>query len=113
MEQIESDWVHCAELNMAMTTNTGAGGGIRRWTLALWLAWWASTTGTTSDDSTMPQPTPPYTMPSISPLWRGYQLPSLAIFPGLAIAMSVLGFNLLGDGLRDLLDPRLKVLRVG
>ena len=43
-----------------------------------WLAWWASTTGTTSADSTMPQPTPPYTMPSISPLWRGYQLPSLA-----------------------------------
>jgi peptide/nickel transport system permease protein len=33
--------------------------------------------------------------------------PWLAIFPGLAIAMAVLGFNLLGDGLRDLLDPRL------
>jgi peptide/nickel transport system permease protein len=32
--------------------------------------------------------------------------PGLAIFPGLAIAFSVLGFNLLGDGLRDLLDPR-------
>lgn len=29
-----------------------------------------------------------------------------AIFPGLAIMMAVLGFNLLGDGLRDLLDPR-------
>ncbi len=42
MEQIESDRVHCAELNMATTTNTGAGGGIRRWTLVLWLAWWAS-----------------------------------------------------------------------
>ena len=31
----------------------------------------------------------------------------LAIFPGLAIAWAVLGFNLVGDGLRDLLDPRL------
>ena len=34
--------------------------------------------------------------------------PELAIFPGLAIFMTVLGFNLLGDGLRDVLDPRLK-----
>ena len=32
--------------------------------------------------------------------------PHLAIFPGLAIMLAVLGFNLLGDGLRDLLDPR-------
>jgi len=31
----------------------------------------------------------------------------LAIFPGCAIALAVLGFNLLGDGLRDLLDPKL------
>ena len=29
-------------------------------------------------------------------------------FPGLAIAFAVLGFNLLGDGIRDILDPRLK-----
>jgi ABC-type dipeptide/oligopeptide/nickel transport system permease subunit len=34
--------------------------------------------------------------------------PWLAIFPGLAIMFAVLGFNLLGDGLRDLLDPRLR-----
>lgn len=34
--------------------------------------------------------------------------PTLAIFPGLAIALAVLAFNLLGDGLRDLLDPRLR-----
>lgn len=34
--------------------------------------------------------------------------PTLAIFSGLAIAVSVLGFNLLGDGIRDLLDPRLR-----
>jgi peptide/nickel transport system permease protein len=35
--------------------------------------------------------------------------PQLMIFPGLAISLVVLGFNLLGDGMRDLLDPRLKV----
>jgi peptide/nickel transport system permease protein len=34
--------------------------------------------------------------------------PWLAILPGLAIALAVLGLNLLGDGLRDLLDPRLR-----
>jgi peptide/nickel transport system permease protein len=33
--------------------------------------------------------------------------PWLAIFPGCAIALGVLGFNLLGDGLRDILDPKL------
>jgi peptide/nickel transport system permease protein len=32
----------------------------------------------------------------------------LALWPGLAIALSVLGFSLLGDGLRDVLDPRLR-----
>jgi peptide/nickel transport system permease protein len=32
--------------------------------------------------------------------------PWFAIFPGAAIALAVLGFNLLGDGLRDVLDPR-------
>jgi len=31
--------------------------------------------------------------------------------PGLAIVGMVLGLNLLGDGLRDLLDPKLRVLR--
>ena len=36
-----------------------------------------------------------------------FQAPLLAVFPGVAIALSVLGLNLLGDGLRDLLDPRL------
>jgi len=33
--------------------------------------------------------------------------PHLVFFPGLAITLTVLGFNLLGDGLRDALDPRL------
>jgi peptide/nickel transport system permease protein len=32
----------------------------------------------------------------------------LALWPGAAITLSVLGFNLLGDGLRDLLDPRVR-----
>ena len=36
-----------------------------------------------------------------------FQAPLLAVWPGVAIALSVLGLNLLGDGLRDLLDPRL------
>ena len=36
-----------------------------------------------------------------------FQAPLLAVFPGIAIALAVLGLNLLGDGLRDLLDPRL------
>lgn len=36
-----------------------------------------------------------------------FQAPQLAVFPGLAIALAVLGLNLLGDGLRDLMDPRL------
>jgi peptide/nickel transport system permease protein len=30
----------------------------------------------------------------------------LSLFPGLAISLTVIGFNLLGDGLRDVLDPR-------
>jgi peptide/nickel transport system permease protein len=34
--------------------------------------------------------------------------PWLAIFPGVAIMLAVLGFNLLGDGLRDVLDPRIQ-----
>jgi peptide/nickel transport system permease protein len=52
-----------------------------------------------------------------TPAW-GYDLqagmsvlefaPHVVIFPGLAISITVLGFNMLGDGLRDALDPRLK-----
>lgn len=37
-----------------------------------------------------------------------FSAPHLITFPGVAIAVVVLGFNLLGDGLRDALDPRLK-----
>ena len=39
--------------------------------------------------------------------------PYLAIFPGCAIALAVLGFNLLGDGLRDMLDPKLSRIQFG
>jgi peptide/nickel transport system permease protein len=35
----------------------------------------------------------------------------MAIFPGAAIAWAVLGFNLLGDGLRDMLDPKMARIR--
>ena len=38
--------------------------------------------------------------------------PHLALFPGLAILLTVLGLNLLGDGLRDILDPRLRRARI-
>ena len=37
--------------------------------------------------------------------------PHLAMIPGIAIILTVLGLNLMGDGLRDLLDPRLRVAR--
>lgn len=40
-----------------------------------------------------------------------YVDPRQAIFPGLAILWAVLGLNLLGDGLRDFLDPKLRKIR--
>lgn len=55
--------------------------------------------------------------PATSPTWgrmlRDAQVylfsnPLLALWPGLFIAIAVLGFNLLGDGLRDALDPRMR-----
>jgi peptide/nickel transport system permease protein len=55
---------------------------------------------------------PPY------PSWGGmlsgsgrtymYQAPWMAVWPGLAISLAVFGFNMLGDALRDVLDPRLR-----
>ncbi len=43
---------------------------------------------------------------------RQYMLidPWIAVLPGCAIAVTVLGFNLLGDGLRDILDPQMRTL---
>lgn len=40
------------------------------------------------------------------------QFPYFAIFPGLAISITVLGLNLFGDGLRDILDPRLSRTKI-
>ncbi len=37
-----------------------------------------------------------------------FRAPALTTYPGLAILLAVLGFNLLGDGLRDALDPRMR-----
>ena len=44
---------------------------------------------------------------------RTYMLvaPWMAIFPGLAIFLAVMGWNLLGDALRDIWDPRLRTSR--
>jgi peptide/nickel transport system permease protein len=57
-------------------------------------------------------------VPPPAPAWGGmlsgsarqyiYLAPWLGVFPGLAIALAVFGFNMLGDALRDLLDPRLR-----
>jgi peptide/nickel transport system permease protein len=55
-----------------------------------------------------PPPTPSWgrmLQESQEMLWSA---PRLAIFPGVAIALAVLGFNLLGDGLRDHFDPKLE-----
>ena len=55
---------------------------------------------------------PPYPtwggMLSLAGLDHMYQAPWLAIWPAAALSLAVFGFNMLGDGLRDLLDPRLK-----
>jgi len=42
-----------------------------------------------------------------------FNAPHLVFFPGAAIMLTVLGFNLLGDGLRDALDPRLRGTAAG
>ena len=55
---------------------------------------------------------PPYPtwggMLSLAGLDHMYRAPWLAIWPAVALSLAVFGFNMLGDGLRDLLDPRLK-----
>jgi peptide/nickel transport system permease protein len=37
-----------------------------------------------------------------------FHAPWVSLFPGLAILITVLAFNLVGDGLRDILDPKLQ-----
>ena len=61
-----------------------------------------------------------YGIPAPNPSWGGmlsaggpgsakfFQAPWMAYFPGFAITLVVVGINLLGDGLRDVLDPRLR-----
>jgi peptide/nickel transport system permease protein len=39
-----------------------------------------------------------------------HQAPWLVLYPGVAIMLTVFGLNLLGDGLRDVLDPKLRGL---
>lgn len=55
-----------------------------------------------------PPPTPSWGRMLLESQELLFSAPQLAIFPGLAIAMAVLGFNLLGDGLRDRFDPKLE-----
>jgi len=47
-------------------------------------------------------------MISLQGLSYMYQAPWLAIWPGVALSAAVFGFNMFGDALRDLLDPRLR-----
>jgi peptide/nickel transport system permease protein len=47
-------------------------------------------------------------MLSLAGLDHMYRAPWLAIWPAAALSLAVFGFNMLGDALRDLLDPRLK-----
>ena len=47
-------------------------------------------------------------MLSLAGLDHMYRAPGLAIWPATALSLAVFGFNMLGDALRDLLDPRLK-----
>ena len=58
-----------------------------------------------------PPPTP--TWGNVIAEGRNYirEAPWISLLPGIAIALTVLGLNLLGDGLRDVLDPRIKVER--
>jgi peptide/nickel transport system permease protein len=57
----------------------------------------------------VPPPFPSWgAMLSGSALSFMYQAPWMAVWPGLAISLAVFGFNMLGDALRDVLDPRLR-----
>jgi peptide/nickel transport system permease protein len=60
----------------------------------------------------IPPPFPSWgVMLSFSGLAQFRAYPIQALWPGLAIALAVYGFNMFGDALRDVLDPRLRGLR--
>ncbi|MBI4593967.1 MAG: ABC transporter permease [Candidatus Rokubacteria bacterium] len=57
----------------------------------------------------IPEPYPSWgRMLSVSAAEYAQKAPHLVLFPGVAISLAVFGFNLLGDALRDTLDPRLR-----
>lgn len=56
----------------------------------------------------VPRPYPPWGgMISLAGLGPMYQAPGHAIWPAVALSLAVFGFNMLGNALRELLDPRL------
>lgn len=55
-----------------------------------------------------PPPTPSWGLMLQESQAMLFLAPRLAVVPGVAVALAVLGFNLLGDGLRDLLDPKME-----
>jgi peptide/nickel transport system permease protein len=57
----------------------------------------------------VPEPYPSWgRMLSVSAAEYAQKAPQLVLFPGFAISLAVFGSNLLGDALRDTLDPRLR-----
>ena len=54
------------------------------------------------------QGTPGWGIDLAKGLRDGTEYPHLVIFPGIVISLVILGFNLMGDTLRDILDPRLR-----
>lgn len=57
----------------------------------------------------VPPPTPTWGgMMTVSGLTYLYSAPWMAIWPGVALTVAVFSFNMLGDAMRDLLDPRLR-----
>jgi ABC-type dipeptide/oligopeptide/nickel transport system permease subunit len=58
----------------------------------------------------VPPPTPEWGSMIGSGRTYLFSSPHIVVFPGLFIMISALSFNLLGDGLRDALDPRTRVL---
>ena len=75
-----------------------------------WPARYFELFGALAQDDTFRRPPQPSWGSMLSSTGRAFmeQAPWLAIFPGLAISLAVLGFNLFGDTLRDVWDPKLR-----